>query len=285
MKLKRILLLVAAGCGAMALAWQQQPKKYVILDDKKGGFKVYDVESHELSLDVETGAWSFDATGRPVRGYSKEQGLNFSTNHIQGTAKQTDGGSLKITSGKFLGKVVVDVDKDAAGQSRKNHLEGESVSMIEEEIGMRISMQSAFAFTDHLVTGTVDRTIVYKAPSGTFVLPTLDQPWPPGNPFKSADVKGPITVTLDSARKSVSGLNVYNATIKGDHMTYNGVENVLLLEGHVTWTYTVKPPNGEEGSFTSGEIEWAKVVFNDDGSVKTVLSGSGVATVRSGGGK
>ena len=113
MKVKRSLLLVAVGCGALAFAvLQQVAQKYVLLDDKKGGFKVYDVESALTSF-VPNGDVEFDASGRPMKGFSKEQGLSFSALKMEGLASRTDAGSFRIKRGSASGSVVVDLASSA----------------------------------------------------------------------------------------------------------------------------------------------------------------------------
>lgn len=268
----------------MALAWQQQPKKYVILDDKQGGFKVYDVESYQLDF-VPDGDISFDAKGQPVRGFSKEQGLVFSANRIIATAERTTGGSLRIKNGQLTGKVVVDVGSTIGDETTKSHLESESVTMAEEANQTRITLPSAFMFSNHVVSSTADRLMTLRAPSGTFVLPPLDQPSGSGNPFKSADVKGPITITLDSKRKSESGTSRHQVEMRGDRMRYDGAQRVLVLEGNVQYDVVMTPTKGEPVSF-GGEGSQVRVEFNEDSTVKQVTGGGGgTVTLRSGGGQ
>jgi hypothetical protein len=284
MKVKRTLLLIAAGCGAAAFAIQQSGQKHVILDDRKGGFKIYNVDSYELGLVPNSGDLRFDATGAPVRGFSKEQGLNFSANRIAGTAARSDGGSMRITNGRMTGNVVFDIAKSEGGQTDRSHLESASVTLAEEATQARITLPSAFTFTNHVVTPTVDRQFTIRAPSGVFVLPPLNQTSGQANPFRSADVKGPINVSLDSKQTSSAGTSRHEVELRGDRLTYDGASRTLLLEGNIVADVKITPTKGEPLEFTQTG-GWARVLFNEDSSVKDVVLGAGTGVLRSGGGQ
>lgn len=282
MKVKRSLLLLAVGCGAMAFAFQAGQKKYVILDDKKGGFKIYDVESVSGTFDP-SGDVGFEATGSPIRGFSKQQGLVFSTNALDGTAVRTADGSFRIKSAKASGSVVADVNSDNTdGSKTKSHIETGSMTLSETESTATIVFPGAFTFTNHLVSSTVDRNLEVKAPSGTFVLPPLNQSSGSTNPFKSADVRGPVQVTVDSKRTGADGVTRQVIKVKGDRMTYNGEARTMRLEGNVTADLEITPPQGESTGLVS-TVEWVTIELDENSALKLVRTGAG-KTVGKGGG-
>jgi hypothetical protein len=283
MKVKRSLLLVAVGCGAVALAFQAGQKKYVILDDKKGGFKIYDVES-VLGTFEPNGDYGFEATGTPMRGFSKQQGLVFSANAVDGTASRTAEGSFRIKSAKASGSVVADVNSDNTdGSNTKSHIESGSMTLSETESAATITFPGAFTFTNHLVSSTVDRNIEVRAPSGTFVLPPLNQSSGTNNPFRSADVRGPVNVTIDSKRKGADGVTRQVVKVKGDKMTYNGETRIMRLEGNITADLETTLPDGTNTGLVT-TVEWVTIELDENSALKLVRTGAGRTVGKDGGG-
>ncbi len=283
MKAKRSLLVLAAGCCAIAFAWQQTAQKYVLLDDKKGGFKVYDVESALTSFEPD-GDVAFEATGRPVRGYSKEQGLVFSANRVEGTAARTGAGSFRIKTGSLVGNALFDVTSTSSGgaTSIKSHLESQSVSLNEVGDESRVVFSVPFLFSNHVVSETVDRLLELRAPSGVFTLPLLDQTSGSNNPFKSADVKGPLAIKVDSKQKVSSGVNRQVVTLNADRMTYDGTTRILRLDGNVVGDVETTPATGNPYALMMN-ASWVTIEMNEDSTIKKVLSGIGSVKAKGGG--
>ena len=284
MKVKRSLLLVAVGCGALAFAvLQQVAQKYVLLDDKKGGFKVYDVESALTSF-VPNGDVEFDASGRPMKGFSKEQGLSFSALKMEGLASRTDAGSFRIKRGSASGSVVVDLasSADSGATATKSHVESELATLVEGADSTTITLPSTFLFSNHVSSAKVDRLLELRAPSGTFVLPLLDQANGTNNPFQSADVKGPIDITVDSKMTEAKGTNRQYVKLRADKMTYDGKTRILRLDGHITGDVEGTPATGKGYSMTVN-AEWVTIELDENSAVKQVRSGIGTATGKGGG--
>ncbi len=284
MKVKRTLLIAAVGCGCLAFALQQQPRKYVILDDKKGGFKIYDVESVLGSFEPD-GDYGFEAKGSPMRGFSKQQGLVFSTRAMDGVAARTEDGSFRIKNAKATGAVVIEVTSTNADQSTTtSHIESETLTVIESESDSTITFPAAFSFTNRVTATSVDRLLELKAPGGVFVLPRLNQRSESKNPFKSANVRGPLNVTVDTTTKLASGTKREVFKIKADRMTYDGGSRIMRLEGNVVADMQVTPATGEPYGYVS-TFDWIALEFDENSVVKKVNTGAGGSTGKGGGGR
>lgn len=282
MKAKRNLLVASVLCGAAALAWQQSAQKYVLLDDKKGGFKVYDVESALTSFEP-NGDVSFEATGRPVRGYSKDQGLVFSANKLDGKAVRSGSGSFRIQSGTMSGNALMDMSSvDQGGGSTKSHIESQIVTLNETNDESRVTFPGPFVFTNRVVSESVDRLLELKAPGGTFVLPLLEQAGGSNNPFKSADVKGPLEIKIDSSQKGASGVSSQVVSLKADRMTYDGAKRTIRLEGNVVGDVETKPATGTAYAFVMNAT-WVTIELDEGSAIKKVNSGIGSVKAKGGG--
>lgn len=282
MKAKRSLLVLVAGCGCLALALQQQPRKYVILDDKKGGFKIYDVESALGSFEP-GGDYTFDASGSPMRGHSKEQGLTFSMRSMSGVAARTEGGSFRVKSAKANGSVVAEIASSGAeGSTSRSHIETEALTLTEDASESTITFPGDFTFANRVVTSGTDRFFEFKAPGGTFVTPLLSQTSGSNNPFKSATVRGPVTATIDSKRTVAEGTSRQLIKLKSATMTYDGATRILRFEGGVEADVEYTPAKGDSLAFTSN-YEWLTVELDERSAVVSVKSGAGKSTSKGGG--
>jgi hypothetical protein len=265
------------------MALQQQPRKYVILDDKKGGFKIYDVES-VLGTFAADGSYTFDAKGSPMRGFSKEQGLAFSMRAMDGVAARTDAGSFRIQKAQANGAVVLDTTSEGPeSTTTKGHLATEALSLAEGADSTTVTIPGAFTYTNHATSPTVDRLIELRAPSGTFVLPLLDQSSGTNNPFRSANVRGPVNVTVDSKRTGANGTDRQLLKVRGDAMTYDGARRVLRITGDVVADVELTPAKGEPLAFVSN-LAFIEIEFDEDSGFKTFSSGAGGVSSKDGGG-
>ncbi len=285
MKVKRTLLIAAVGCGCLAFGLQTAQKKYVILDDKKGGFKIYDVESMLGGFDPVNGDYSFEATGAPMRGFSEQQGLVFSTRAMDGVAARTDDGSFRIKNAKATGAVVIEVTSTNTDESTtKSHVETETLTIAETADDATITFPAAFTFTNHVVSSLVDRLMEVKAPGGVFVLPRLSQTSGSSNPFKSANVRGPLNVTVVTKSKLTDGIKLEVIKIKADRMTYDGTKRVMKLDGNVTVDLQVTPPKGEPYGSVSA-FESVSLEFDENSRVMMVRTAIGKSVLSGGGGR
>jgi hypothetical protein len=284
MRVKRTLLIAAVGCGCLGFALQGAQKKYVILDDKKGGFKIYDVESVLGSFEPD-GDYGFEAKGSPMRGFSKKQGLVFSARAMDGVASRTEDGSFRIKNAKATGEVLIDVTSTGTDDATtKSHVETGTLTLAESESDATITFPAAFTFTNHAVSSTVDRLLEVKSPSGVFVLPPLNQDSKSSNPFKSADVRGPVSVTVDTRTKVADGTKREVIKVGADRMTYDGTARVMRLEGHVLVDVDVTPPRGEPYGYVSN-FEWIEIMFDEDSVVTGTRTGAGGSSGKGGGGR
>jgi hypothetical protein len=284
MRVKRTLLIAAVGCGCLGFALQTAQKKYVILDDKKGGFKIYDVESVMGTFESD-GDYGFDATGSPMRGFSKQQGLVFSTKAMNGVATRTEDGSFRIKNAKATGEVVIEVSSTGTDDATtKSHVETETLTLAESETDSTVTFPVDFTFTNHVVSSTVDRLLDVRAPSGVFVLPRLNQNSGSSNPFKSANVRGPLNVTIDTKTKLPDGTKREVFKVKADRMTYDGTARLMRLEGNVVVDVDVTPTKGDPYGYVSN-LDWIEIAFDEDSVVKGFKTGAGGSSGKGGGGK
>jgi hypothetical protein len=281
MNLKRSLLVVTVAAVCVAPAWQQQPKKYVILDDKKGGFKIFDVESFEGGWSE--GRYSFEAEGSPMRGFSQQQGLTFSMRALAGTAA-AEGGSYRIRNGRASGNVVADtVTKEGPDESR-SHIESGALTIAEGASDTTITFPGAFTFTNRVTTPTTDRDLQLRAPGGTFVLPLLDQSGDATNPFRSANVRGPVDVTVVDKKKVADGVTTHHLKVRANVLTYNGQTRTLRLEGDLSVELTITPAKGEPQTPVM-QGEWLEILLDENSAVTDIRSGAGGVRLKQGGGR
>lgn len=269
------VLIVALG--GMTLAAQQVQKR-VLINDKKGEFKIYDVDSHITSFDP-GGDMEFEAAGSPLRGFSKQQGLTFSAKTLDGRAVRSNDGSLRFKRASIKGEVVIDTKTNTTGGGEANsHVEGNSLLMEERGSATIITFDQPFTYTSRQIAPGVERTITLSAPSGEFVLPLLSQASGSNNPFKNATLKGPVAVEIESNQAS----NKWHIALKADAMTYDEIDRTLKLTGHVTGDVKSTPTTGEPFGFDV-YADWLHVILDDNSAVKTIKSGTGGVKSKGGG--
>lgn len=276
-------LLFVFALGAVAFAGQQTQKR-VLVNDKKGEFKIYDVESAVTSFRP-GGGMDFEASGSPLRGFSKPQGLAFSANELNGTADRINGGPLRLKKAVAKSSVVIDAQSKTPGGdgASDSHVEAESLTMTELEATTEIAFDKPFTYSNRFVATGTDRTVSLRAPSGNFVLPLLSQNSGSTNPFQSADVKGPVHIDVDSSQKAGQGTAVWKIALFADSLTYSAEDRIMRLTGHVSGDVESKPSSGEGFGFNVN-ADWMFVYFDESGAVKTIKSGIGKVASKPGGG-
>ena len=282
MKTKRSLLLAVLALACVAVAVQDQDKG-VLLVDKNGNFKIYDAPSSLFDL-LENGDISFKAEGSPMRGFSKQQGLTFSAKKMEGYAKRTSDGNLRLQNGTATGDVVMDVKSsvEAAQTTTSSHIETQSLKMTETDTGTTVVFPGPFLFNNSLTTTNLERTIQLKAPSGTFLLPVLDQTAGMKNPFLHADVKGPVDVLVVSKTKTDKGTSQWTVHVVCDSVTYDASDRTLRLLGNVKGDVTTQPATGEPFGFDVN-VDWITILLDDNMMWKDVRMGKGGVQSKGGG--
>lgn len=281
MKLMRLLFFGALVLGGLAFA-SHQAQKRVLVSDKKGDFKIFDVESAVTSFDP-GGDMEFEATGLPLKGFSKQQGLSFSARSLAGVASRSAGGALRIKRALVKGDVLIDTKSivSGGGGETTSHIEGSSMLMDERESTNVVTFDQPFTFSNRLVSPGTDRTITVGSPHGEFVLPLLSQASGSNNPFLSADLKGPVKIDIDSVQKSGAGTARWKIALVADAMTYSAQDRTIRLTGHVAGDVESTPAAGEPFGFIVG-ADWLNIVLDESSQVKSVKSGMGSAKQKGG---
>ncbi len=277
----RVFICFLLVCAATAYAAHEGQKR-VLVNDKKGEFKIYDVESAVTSF-AQGGGIDFEASGSPLRGFSKQQGLVFSAKNLEGTADRTVGGPLRLRRANASGDVLVDTEASVSGGGgSSSHIESSALTIEEKDATTVVTFEHAFQFSNHFVATGTDRTVALRAPSGEFVLPLMNQSSGSSNPFQSANVKGPVQIDIDSSQKAGEGTAKWKINLKSDSLTYSATDRVMRMTGNVVGDVESDPTSGEPFGFNVN-ADWMHVTFDESGAVKTIKSGIG--TVKSKGGE
>lgn len=281
MRRQLLFVVTLAAVSATLIAAQKQPKQ-VLLNDKKGEFKIYDVESAETSF-VPGGDVQFEATGSPLKGYSKKQGVTFSALSMEGLAVRTAEGSLRLKRTLAKGSVTMDAKSAVTGGGENtSHVQAASLLLEEKEATSHLTFEQAFTYTSRLVADGLDRTITLGSPKGEFVLPLLDQTTSSNNPFLSADVKGRVQIAIDSTQRAGGGTAVWKILLTADGMTYSADDRTVKLVGNVVGDVESRPSTGQPFGFEVN-ADWLNVYLDEASAVKTIKSGIGSVRQKGGG--
>lgn len=265
MKRTIALALVLAAVGSVAR--QQGPQ----LADKRMRFAMWFVESSTTFPDKTS--MTFEVSGNPVRGFSKDQNLEFSCRDMTGLINRGKDGEMHLKSGHMKGNVVLTVS-DTAGTSR---FESASVDLVDDGNTATVKVPTAILFTNTRTGNYGKRTMVMRGSKGTFVLRSLAEK--NENPLISADVSGPVTITVDE-RDGKGKIVLYTLTGNTLDARSEGENKVLTLTGNVHLTSDKSEPD-KIGTILDFDVAQASVTLDKDFEVvKVRTKGSGSGSLR-----
>lgn len=268
MRLSLTLIALALTIGLIA---QNQSKPQ--FQDKSGRYAMWFKEASFEFPSKET--IEFDVTGDPVEGRSQAQNLQFSANRVTGSLKKILSNDYFLTSGTASGNAVVTV-ADAEGTSI---LKSAKITLTDNGETAKASLPGQFTVTNNLTSEeTGRRSLSMQGSSGTFVLKSLVTK--DTNPLISAEISGPITVTVDQVdkkgRKTIAKVTGARVTMRAD-----GDDKVMTVSGGVKIVTDVTDPE-KPGFAGEMEVQTATITFDKNYDIKKVSTGGGpgTATVR-----
>lgn len=280
--------LYVAGALALALVcYAQQPGQSKLLRAKDGTFAIYyaDVDTASVIVDfLVDGDLRFSASGTRLSGFSKDQGLTFAMNALNGVASLAAGQPKKIKHAIASGNVIIDVRRETKKGPSLSHIETDALEMGETETEAIFKITKPFIFTNKTKTENGDSLIEIRAPSGVFVLPPLDRQLEEANPFLSANVPGPVVVKFISDENGEDGVIRTLVNVRADHMTYDAKERAVHLTGNIIGDYVKKPIDSDKQGI---EIESDEILIylDADSLVTRVRSIRGGMRSLDGGGR
>ncbi len=271
-----LVLRVGLACAvttAVAGTFQGKPQ----FSDKKGQFALWFREQSFEFPDTET--ILFAVTGNPVKGYSRDQNIDFSCNEMTGKIRKSANGAMMLEQGVMTGEASVDVT-DA---NSKSHVESSKVKLDDDGLVATLTMPSPFVLTNDSAQTEPHRNLVFKAPSGTFKfksLKTKDK-----HPLVSADVAGPVSLTVEELG-AAGKKSLYSVT--GAHMTVLAVgdDTVVNVSGGVHVSSETSGPDNK-GFQGDWDVSQATVTLDPDFNLKKIQAkgepGTGILKEKKGG--
>lgn len=256
-------LLCLAAIGIIA---QSQTKPQ--LSDREQRFAVwYDEFSTEFP-DEKT--IDFEFAGKPMRGYSREQNLEFSARSMTGrmlrkvdpTTKKAD---LHLQRGVLSGDAVLTVT-DANGKTTFRSAK----STVEDDGEFAtVTVPGSFTSVNSQVTPEgAQRLLTLTASSGKFKLKSLGKK--DKNPLLNADLSGPVMVKSDevlaSGKRTLFTITGQKLTMRAD-----GTNKILELSGNVHISGDQTGTDGP-GLLADMDVNEATVILDENNKVKKISS-------------
>ena len=163
---------------------------------------------------------------------------------------------------------------DSAGVSR---FESPSANLTDDGTTATVKVPAALLFTNTRTGDYGKRVMVVRGSKGTFVLRSLAEK--NENPLVSADVSGPVSITVDE-RDDKGKVVLY--TLTGDNLDVRseGDDKVFTLAGNVHLTSDKSEPD-KPGTLLNFDVAQASVTVDKDFEVKKVKTkGSGTGTLK-----
>lgn len=281
--MKTFALISVVGLGlalALAQTGKGQPARF---GDRKDNFAILDFTSSLIDGNLTEG-FTFEFTGSPLRGYSRSQGLGFTSNKISGRAASDKKGGLVLKSAEATGSVNVTVTRsDAAGAQTTAKVTSARLTLVDGGDSAKVTMPGAFTYVQNDADARGKRTITMTGATGVLTLSSLVVRTK--DPLQAATIAGPVKVVVDSTGKGSGGAAVQTEmTATGDRLTYDGAARTIILSGNVKFDGS----QGEDGVGFSGELSADKLTvwLTTDFEVKNfrLEGGPGSGTVRQTGG-
>ncbi|MCA0360348.1 MAG: hypothetical protein LCH41_04775 [Armatimonadetes bacterium] len=211
----------------------------------------------------ESGQITFDFAGKPLKGYSKSQRLDFEAAKAEGELRRISGGGLYIQKGTLSGSVKIWLEK---GQKSQSLLTSEVIRV--EELANRdrlvLTFPGAVTFA-----GQDDQNL--RAGSGTFVF--VGKPNQPKG-FAGGELKGGVKGSVKTFGGKTNAINTIDTgalQLIPAEATFDFVFPSAFTFGQVA---TISGPNGSETrtitfSGTKGEF---KIPNETTGTVRPIRS-------------
>lgn len=264
-------LLVSQAPSATAQTKRPAPEEENSFVSRTLDFGILNISSWIFQGVNESGQITFDFAGKPLKGYSKSQRLDFEAAKAEGELRRISGGGLYIQKGTLSGDVKIWLEK---GQQSQNLLTSE-VIRVEELAGrdrLVLSFPGAVTFA-----GQDGQNL--RAGSGTFVF--IGQPGQTRE-FAGGELKGGVKGTVKTFGAKTNATNTIDTSalqLSPTEISFDFIFPGAFTFGQVA---TVTGPNGNETrtvtfSGTKGEF---KIPSETTGTVRPIRSATVEGRVR-----
>jgi hypothetical protein len=280
--------MVAILLSATLMAAQNTKQYY--LRDKKKSFAIENMTSY-VSEYTPDGTIEFNGSGKPLKGWSKEQGLEFEALEISGAAKKTGKDELFLERAGLSGNVVISLTRDLYGKDDKTRtkpigtaktvMTTASLEFNEAELNATVTTPGLFKVvqTETVPDGNQKKVLTLSGRRSEFTFLPLKSK--SDDPLRKAVINGPVVLDYVAERDEKVGEKTERRTTKvkasGESMAYDAESRTLTLSGNILYEYT--SPTGYEGE---GNCDSLVVYFNDKNEIKKVRgnASAGKSTVK-----
>lgn len=281
----RPVLTLLALLAIVQISSLQQQQTYEF-KDRVGQFGIENYSSFAF-LGRPGQAMNFEAWGSPIRGYSRNQGLEFQAGHVVVTALDEQG-TLFLSQAEIDTNVNATITRTGPNNTTSvNTIRTARMTFADDRAISRINSPGQFTLTNRYTEGTrIDRTLTLTGSSLQMQLDSLLRQTQ--DPLRSATVAGPVRVQVNSSQTQSAEISRFVIDARGARMTYNGSDRQLVLTGGVSYTGTeFLVAGGVERKLFDGDLtgDTMTIIFDENFEVLSVRleGGPGRGSVRSGG--
>ncbi|MBX3111095.1 MAG: hypothetical protein KF857_03730 [Fimbriimonadaceae bacterium] len=277
-------ILSFAAVAVLAVAFAQSAGQAGSFKDRAGKFGVNGILSPSVESDPRKGTLHFDFAGKPLTGFSKDQGLQF-------RALRAEGDLLKVASAynvqavTLTGDVWLKVTQSDARTKGSNEVEAKSAQLTVVDGAEQAKVTSPGAITvTSIGSGQGTRRIDLKGPNATMTLDPLTQK--SDDPLRTVLMTGGVTVVVDSVAVDKDGKeNKVSLTATGSRLTYDRATREVVLSGDVKVSGTNTSPGDGQDIVFSGTLSGKefRLKIDKNNEVAGWSLGQGKAGFREGG--
>lgn len=282
--MKRTFSLPMLSLTLVAVVLAQSAGQAGSFKDQAGKFGVSGIVSPEVRSDPQKGTLHFEFTGKPLTGYSKDQGLEFRANHAEGDLKRAEK-SYNLQAMTIKGDAWMKVSKNDAKKKTSTEVEATSdlLTIVDGGESAKITSPGRITIISN-GAGEGKRRIELRGPNATLTVDSLSQQ--SDDPVRTATMTGGVTVIVDSVAVDKDGKeNRVSMTATGDRLDYDRATREVVLSGNVTVTGTSVSPGKEQdlvfnGTLTGKEF---RLKLDKGNEIVSWSLGQGKAAFREGG--
>lgn len=282
--MKRSSLLPMFSLTLVAIVLAQSSGQTGSFKDQAGKFGVSGILSPEVRSDPQNGTLHFEFTGKPLTGYSKDQGLEFRANHAEGDLKRADK-SYNLQAMTIKGDAWMKVSKNDTKKKTSTEVEATSdlLTITDGAESAKIVSPGRITVVSNGV-GEGKRRVELRGPNATLTVDSLTKQ--SDDPVRSAVMTGGVTVVVDSVAIDKDGKESrVSMTATGDRLDYDRTTREVVLSGNVTVKGTSLSPGKEQdlvfdGTLTGKEF---RLKLDKGNEIVSWSLGQGKAAFREGG--
>lgn len=279
---KKRLILLSLALVASAFLAGQAGKSGSRFADRANEFVLENLQEF-VSEGLPGQPQKFRATGAPLRGFSKKQGIRFVAKQVDGIAAPAGKGALQLKEATATGDVVLERGLTEGAAKANYVLRTQKLLFRDDGAEATATLPVALTLESDSSGEGATRNWTIQGTSG--VVKMASQAKSAADPLKSAEIAGPVVMKLVSTtRQEVEGKTSTVKTIvdgKGDRLLYDATTRTLVVVGNVDYKGTRSVDGGAPDEYES-QVDRMTVVFDQKYEIVNVrLEGSpGRATMK-----